>query len=132
MQPGEGAHPAAHQRPHVLAGLHRGQERDPRPVPQAQAAGHPLPLVGLDGAEHLGVHAVQGDVDPVGVRTGQPHHLLAGGLDGTTQRAARRTARRVAARKVAAFTGRCTPGSVKNVASCSVTTLAAPGRAGAV
>jgi hypothetical protein len=52
--------------------------------------------------------------------------------DGTTQRAARRTARRVAVRNVAALTGRCTPGSVKKVASCSVTTLAAPGRAGAV
>ncbi len=53
-------------------------------------------------------------------------------LLGTMQRAARRSAVRVAERKKVPLTVVCIAGSVKNVASCSVTTTGRPARSGIV
>jgi hypothetical protein len=53
-------------------------------------------------------------------------------LDGTTTRAERRRAVRVAERKKVPLTELCISGSVKNVASCTVTTTGRPARSGIV
>ncbi len=53
-------------------------------------------------------------------------------FDGTMQRAARRSAVRVAERKNVPFTEVCSSGSVKNVASWMVTTTGRPARSGMV